>query len=150
MYPRGGFSRRDSAVKLRHLERWIEALRAIVKTYNERLAGADVVRPAELPWAQHVYHLYTVRADNRNALQAALLNEGIQTVIHYSTPVHLQPAYAGLGYGPNSLPESEKAAREVLSLPLYPELTESQVLTVLDALMETVPLKRSEAATEAT
>jgi len=87
-----------------------------------------------MPWARHVYHLYTLRADNRDALQAALLNAGIQTGIHYSTPVHLQPAYTTLGYGPNSLPESEKAAREVLSLPLYPELTESQIHTVADAL----------------
>jgi dTDP-4-amino-4,6-dideoxygalactose transaminase len=121
-------------VKLRHLERWTEARREIMKTYNERLAGADVIRPTEMPWARHVYHLYTLRADNRDALQATLLNEGIQTGIHYSTPVHLQPAYANLGYGPNSLPESEKAAQEVLSLPLYPELSEAQLQTVLLAL----------------
>jgi dTDP-4-amino-4,6-dideoxygalactose transaminase len=137
-YRMEGFQGAILRVKLRHLERWTETRRAIVKTYNERLAGTDVVRPAEMPWARHVYHLYTLRADNRDALQAALLNEGIQTGIHYSTPVHLQPAYTTLGYGPNSLPESEKAAREVLSLPLYPELTESQVQTVLDALTSVV------------
>lgn len=135
-YRMEGFQGAILQVKLRHLERWIEARRAIVKTYNERLAGADVVRPTEMPWARHVYHLYTLRADNRNALQAALLNEGIQTGIHYSTPVHLQPAYTGLGYGPNSLPESEKAAREVLSLPLYPELTDSQIEDVAKALTQ--------------
>ena len=129
-----GFQGAILRVKLRHLERWTETRRAIVKTYNEHLAGADVVRPAEMPWARHVYHLYTLRADNRNALRAALLNAGIQTGIHYSTPVHLQPAYANLGYKPNSFPESEKAAREVLSLPLYPELTESQVHIVSRAL----------------
>ena len=133
-YRMEGFQGAILRVKLRHLESWTETRRAIVKTYNEHLAGADVVRPAEMPWARHVYHLYTLRADNRNALQAALLNAGIQTGIHYSTPVHLQPAYANLGYGPNSLPESEKAAREVLSLPLYPELTESQIQTVTDTL----------------
>jgi dTDP-4-amino-4,6-dideoxygalactose transaminase len=149
-YRMEGFQGAILRVKLRHLERWIERRRAIVKTYNERLAGLDVVRPAEMPWARHVYHLYTLRSDNRDALQADLLNEGIQTGVHYSTPAHLQPAYAHLGYGPNSFPESKKAAREVLSLPLYPELTESQVQTVLDALTEIVPLKRSEATREAT
>jgi dTDP-4-amino-4,6-dideoxygalactose transaminase len=87
-----------------------------------------------MPWARHVYHLYTVRAKNRDALQATLLSEGIQTGVHYAIPVHLQPAYAHLGYGPNSLPESERAANEVLSLPLYPELTDSQVRTVTEAL----------------
>jgi dTDP-4-amino-4,6-dideoxygalactose transaminase len=117
-----GFQGAILRVKLRHLERWTETRRAIVKTYNEHLAGADVVRPAEMPWARHVYHLYTLRADNRNALQAALLNAGIQTGIHYSTPVHLQPAYANLGYKPNSFPESEKAAREVLSPPALPRV----------------------------
>ena len=149
-YRMEGFQGAILRVKLRHLERWIERRRAIVKTYNEQLAGLDVVRPAEMPWARHVYHLYTLRSDNRDALQADLLNEGIQTGVHYTTPAHLQPAYAHLGYGPNSFPESKKAAREVLSLPLYPELTESQVQTVLDALTEIVPLKRSEATREAT
>ncbi len=138
-YRMEGFQGAILRVKLRHLERWTETRRAIVKTYNDGLAGADVVRPIEMPWARHVYHLYTLRADNRDALQAALLNEGIQTGIHYSTPAHLQPAYANLGYRPNSLPESEKAAREVLSLPLYPELTECQVQTVLDALTRPAP-----------
>jgi dTDP-4-amino-4,6-dideoxygalactose transaminase len=121
-------------VKLRQLEKWTEARRGIVKKYDQRSAGSDLVRPAEMPWARHVYHLYTVRAKNRDALQATLLSEGIQTGVHYAIPVHLQPAYAHLGYGPNSLPESERAANEVLSLPLYPELTDSQVRTVTEAL----------------
>lgn len=121
-------------VKLRHLESWTEARRKIVRKYDQRLAGSDLVRPTEMAWARHVYHLYTVRAKNRDAMQAALLSEGIQTGVHYSTPVHLQRAYAHLGYGPNSLPQSERAANEVLSLPLYPELTDSQVRTVTEAL----------------
>jgi dTDP-4-amino-4,6-dideoxygalactose transaminase len=142
-YRMEGFQGAILRVKLRHLESWTETRRAIVKTYNEHLAGADVVRPAEMPWARHVYHLYTLRADNRNALQAALLNAGIQTGIHYSTPVHLQPAYANLGYGPNSLPESEKAAREVLSLPLYPELSDSQIEDVANAVMQATAVHKA-------
>jgi dTDP-4-amino-4,6-dideoxygalactose transaminase len=114
-----------------------------VKTYNERLAGADVVRPVEMPWARHVYHLYTLRSDNRNALQAALLNEGIQTGVHYSTPVHLQAAYTTLGYGPGSFPESERAAGEVLSLPLYPELSDSQIEDVAKAVMRARALHKA-------
>lgn len=133
-YRMEGFQGAILRVKLRHLEEWTEARRAIVRRYDECLADGDVVRPAEMPWASHVYHLYTVRANNRDALQAALLSEGIQTGVHYSIPVHLQPAYADLGFGPGSLPESEKAAREVLSLPVYPELTEPQIRIVSEAL----------------
>ena len=133
-YRMEGFQGAILRVKLRHLEEWTEARRAIVRRYDECLADGDVVRPAEMPWASHVYHLYTVRANNRDALQAALLSEGIQTGVHYSIPVHLQPAYADLGFGPGSLPESEKAAREVLSLPVYPELTEPQIRMVSEAL----------------
>jgi dTDP-4-amino-4,6-dideoxygalactose transaminase len=121
-------------VKLRHLDQWTEARRAIVSQYNQLLADSDVVRPTEMPWARHVYHLYTLRSGHRDALQAALLNEGIQTGVHYAIPVHLQTAYARLGYGGGSLPESEKAAGEVLSLPLYPELTQDQVQSVAQAL----------------
>jgi len=121
-------------VKLRHLEAWTEARRSIVKQYNGILADCDLVCPIEMSWARHVYHLYTVRAKNRNAMQTSLLDEGIQTGIHYAAPVHLQPAYTGLGYGPGSLPESERAAQEVLSLPLYPELTKSQIQTVAGAV----------------
>jgi dTDP-4-amino-4,6-dideoxygalactose transaminase len=141
-YRMEGFQGAILRVKLRHLESWTETRRAIVKTYNERLAGADVVRPTEMPWARHVYHLYTLRADNRDALHAALLNEGIQTGIHYSTPVHLQPAYAALGYGPGSFPESEKAAGEVLSLPLYPELSDSQIEDVAKAVVHATALHK--------
>ncbi|MFL6304347.1 MAG: DegT/DnrJ/EryC1/StrS family aminotransferase [Candidatus Sulfotelmatobacter sp.] len=142
-YRMEGFQGAILRVKLRHLESWTETRRAIVKTYNERLAGADVVRPTEMAWARHVYHLYTLRADNRDVLQAALLNEGIQTGIHYSTPVHLQPAYAALGYGPGSFPESEKAAREVLSLPLYPELSDSEIEDVAKAVVHATALHKA-------
>jgi dTDP-4-amino-4,6-dideoxygalactose transaminase len=125
-------------VKLRHLERWNEARRTIVGKYNQLLADSGVQRPPEMPWARHVYHLYTLRTENRNALQKALLDNGIQTGIHYALPVHLQPAYANLGYGPGALPQSEKAAEEVLSLPLYPEMTDDQIESVSQALTDLV------------
>jgi dTDP-4-amino-4,6-dideoxygalactose transaminase len=121
-------------VKLRHLDRWTEARRAIIEQYNQLLAGSKVERPAEMPWARHVYHLYTLRTAHRNTLQQSLQEKGIQTGIHYGVPVHLQPAYANLGYERGSLPRSEKAADEVLSLPLYPEMTDEQILSVARAV----------------
>jgi dTDP-4-amino-4,6-dideoxygalactose transaminase len=122
-------------VKLRHLERWTEVRRTIVSKYNQLLANAAIKRPIETPWARHVYHLYTLRSDRRDALQKALDGKGIQTGIHYAAPVHLQPAYANLGYGKNSLPQSEKAADEVLSLPLFPEMTDGQIEVVTQAVL---------------
>ncbi len=120
-------------VKLRHLESWTEARRTIAAKYNEFLADSELVRPSEMPWARHVYHAYTLRADDRDALQAALQEKGIQTGIHYPVPVHLQPAYAELVHT-LALPQSEKAAAEVLSLPLFPELTNDQIQRVATAL----------------
>jgi len=122
-------------VKLRHLDRWIEARRAIANQYNQLLSASKVDRPAEMTWSRHVYHLYTLRTAHRDALQKSLQDKGIQTGIHYSVPVHLQPAYANLGYGRGNLPESEKAADEVLSLPLYPEMTDDQIHMVARELV---------------
>jgi dTDP-4-amino-4,6-dideoxygalactose transaminase len=121
-------------VKLRHLEPWTEARRTIAAKYNQLLADSEVERPSEMPWARHVYHVYTLRTDDRDALQAALQEKGIQTGIHYPVPVHLQPAYAELVHTPLALPQAEKAAAEVLSLPLYPEMTDDQIQRVTQAL----------------
>jgi len=120
-------------VKLRHLDEWTKRRRALAEAYNNILSDFDVQKPFEMPGAQHVYHLYTIRSKDRDGLQNDLLSEGIQTAVHYAQPTHLQPAYADLGYGPGALPESEKAAWEVLSLPMYPELNEQQLLTVAHA-----------------
>jgi dTDP-4-amino-4,6-dideoxygalactose transaminase len=117
-------------VKLRHLEQWTERRRALAKAYNQALAEYDVERPAEMPWARHVYHLYTVRSKDRDGLQKALLEEGIQTAVHYAEPVHVQPAYSDLGYARGAFPEAEQAAGEVLSLPMYPEMTDEQIQQV--------------------
>lgn len=129
-YRMEGFQGAILGVKLRHLDRWTEARRAIVQKYNQQLAGCDVESPAEMPWARHVYHVYTLRSNHRDALRDTLSAEGVQTGIHYPIPVHLQPAYAGLGYGPGAFPHSEKAAAQVLSLPLFPEMTDAQVKAV--------------------
>ncbi len=123
-------------MKLRHLDQWTEARRAVVRKYNELLSDCEVETPKEMPWARHVYHVYTLRAGDRDSLQAALAAEGIQTGIHYPVPVHLQPAYADLGYGPGAFPQSEAAAKQVLSLPLYPELSSEAVTEVAGAVKE--------------
>jgi dTDP-4-amino-4,6-dideoxygalactose transaminase len=129
-YRMEGFQGAVLGVKLRHLARWTEARRTAVKRYNELLTGCDVQTPVEMPWAHHVYHVYTLRSKDRDSLHAALAEAGIQTGIHYPVPVHLQPAYADLGYGPGDFPVSERAAKEVLSLPLYPEMPPESVETV--------------------
>ena len=128
-------------VKLRHLENWIEARRAVAAQYNRMLADCGLELPAEMPWARHVYHVYTLRAENRDGLQAALRQDGIQTAVHYAVPAHLQPAYADLGYGEGSLPQSEAAARQVFSLPIYPELSEQSIAKVVAAVKKAVPHK---------
>jgi dTDP-4-amino-4,6-dideoxygalactose transaminase len=129
-YRMEGFQGAVLGVKLRHLDRWTEARRAVVQKYNQLLSGCDVQTPVEMPYARHVYHVYTLRSPDRDALQAALTSEGIQTGIHYPVPVHLQPAYSDLAYGHGAFPQSEKAANEVLSLPLFPEMTDAQIEAV--------------------
>lgn len=114
-------------VKLKYLEAWTEARRAHAHHYDRVLARTAVQTPVEMPYARHVYHLYEVRTPFRNRLQEALATKGIQTGLHYPIPVHLQPAWADLGYAPGDFPNAEAAAQELLSLPMFPELRESQL-----------------------
>jgi dTDP-4-amino-4,6-dideoxygalactose transaminase len=137
-YRMEGFQGAILRVKLRHLEQWTEARRAVVAQYNKHLADGGVERPSEMPWARHVYHVYTLRTDHRDGLQTALQAEGIQTGIHYPVPVHLQPAYADLGYGKGAFPHSEAAAGQVLSLPLYPELSSAAVAEVVGVVKKAI------------
>lgn len=123
-------------VKLRHLEAWTEARRAVAAHYDRLLAGSGVPTPEAMPYARHVYHIYAVRTPDRAAWQTALHDLGIQTGIHYPTPVHLLPAFADLGYEAGQFPHSEQAANEVLSLPLFPEMTAAQCEMVSRAVWE--------------
>jgi dTDP-4-amino-4,6-dideoxygalactose transaminase len=133
-YRMEGFQGAILRVKLRHLERWTEARRAVARKYDELLANCGLQLPVEMPWARHVYHVYTLRTDDRDGLKSALQAEGIQTAIHYAIPAHLQPAYADLGYSRGDIPQSEKAANQVLSLPIYPELSEQAILHVANGV----------------
>jgi dTDP-4-amino-4,6-dideoxygalactose transaminase len=115
-------------VKLRHLEAWTELRRARAREYDALLTDAGGIKvPEQLAGRRHVYHIYAVRSAERDELQRMLQAEGIQTGLHYPIPVHLQEAHADLGYHVGDFPESEAAAREVLSLPMFPELTGAQV-----------------------
>jgi dTDP-4-amino-4,6-dideoxygalactose transaminase len=109
-------------VKLGHLDSWTVARRANANLYSQLLSDSEVIKPREMPYAHHVYHLYVVRTIHRDALQQALLRQDIQTGLHYPIPVHLQPAYADLGYRAGDFLRSEQIAREILSLPMYAEL----------------------------
>ncbi len=123
------------SVKLKHLERWTELRRAHARHYAELLSGmGDLRLPKEAPHRRHVFHVYAVRSSKRNAWQQALANQGIHTGLHYPIPVHLQRAYADLGYRRGDFPHAELAANEVLSLPIYPEMNAGQVEAVAAAL----------------
>ncbi|MBZ5679391.1 MAG: DegT/DnrJ/EryC1/StrS family aminotransferase [Acidobacteriia bacterium] len=128
-------------VKLRHLEQWTDARRAHAMQYDQLLANSGVETPKQMPWARHVYHVYTVLTDNRDELKAELEAEGIQTAIHYPVPAHLQPAFADLGYRTGAFPHSEVASRRVLSLPLYPELSAQAIWEVASAVRKAVSAK---------
>ncbi len=121
-------------VKLRHLGQWTADRQRHALKYNELLAGSVVCTPAAMAYGSHVYHLYVVRTRNRAALQEFFSANGIQSGIHYPFPVHVLPAHADLGYQRGDFPVAEAAAEEVLSLPMFPELTDSQIQEVCSAI----------------
>lgn len=110
-------------VKLRHLEAWTKARRTAAAMYDKLFAGSAVATPEVMSYARHVYHIYAIRTRQRQTWQESLLADGIHTGIHYPIPVHLLPAFADLGYKAGQFPHSEQAANEVLSLPMFAELT---------------------------
>jgi dTDP-4-amino-4,6-dideoxygalactose transaminase len=126
-------------VKLRHLETWTEARRAVARNYDRLLADSGVPTPQMLADVRHVFHIYAIRTARRQACHEALLAQGIQTGIHYPIPVHLLPAFTDLGYRAGQFPHAEQAAREVLSLPMFAELTMDQCEEVVRAVREVVP-----------
>ena len=121
--------------KLPHLDAWSAKRREHAAYYDQALADVSAVRtPYVSPENESIFNQYTIRAERRDELQAALSAKKIGSKIYYPVPLHLQPCFAYLGYREGSFPESERAAREVLSLPIYPELAESQLAEVADAI----------------
>jgi dTDP-4-amino-4,6-dideoxygalactose transaminase len=122
-------------VKLKYLEAWTGRRRAIAAIYRQHLAGlGDIVLPAEFPGVVHVYHLFTIRTKQRAALQKFLAEKEIATTIAYPVPLHFQEAYRQLGYHAGDFPVSEQAAEECLSLPIFAEMTDDQVLYVCESV----------------
>jgi dTDP-4-amino-4,6-dideoxygalactose transaminase len=131
-------------VKLKRLDEWNEARRRNACMYSELLEGSPVATPGEAQYAKHVYHLYVIRSRHRDRLQTYLKDRGIATGIHYPLPVHLQGAWHAASYGMESLPVTERYVGEVLSLPMYPELTEESIQRVAQAIREFQGEHRSE------
>jgi dTDP-4-amino-4,6-dideoxygalactose transaminase len=123
-------------VKLPHLDAENETRRRIAAIYDSILAETALALPKTSPDGTHVYHQYVIRTPRRDALRTYLREKGIGTLIHYPVPVHHQPAYAGRSRGEELLPNTEKIAGQILSLPMYPELREEQALIVAEEIRE--------------
>jgi dTDP-4-amino-4,6-dideoxygalactose transaminase len=117
-------------VKLKYLDQWNGERRKKALMYKRMFEGTEVRCPVEKEQARHVYHLFVIRTKKRNALQVFLKEKGIETLIHYPVPIHLQRAYMELGYRRGDLPVTEKVAHEILSLPFYSELTTEEMREV--------------------
>jgi len=125
-------------VKMKYIEDWTEARRAVASQYDRLLAGHPYRRPAPPTYSRHVYHVYAIEVAERDEALAKLHAAGISTGIHYPVPVHLQKAYAGLGYKAGDLPVTELLAGRFLSLPIYAELQPDQISTVISELQKAV------------
>jgi dTDP-4-amino-4,6-dideoxygalactose transaminase len=124
--------------KLPYLDEW-NALRVRAATfYDDMLSSADVVPPQRGPGGTHVYHLYVVRVRDRDRVRRELGEMGIQTGIHYAVPLHLEPAFAGLGYSAGDFPVAERAAESIISLPMYPYIGEEEVARVSQSVVDVV------------
>ncbi|MGH9701794.1 MAG: DegT/DnrJ/EryC1/StrS family aminotransferase, partial [Candidatus Acidiferrales bacterium] len=133
-YRMEGFQGAVLRVKLRHLLQWTEKRRQLAQEYRRLLAGVRVKLPQDDPRDECVYHLFVIFVNDRCCMQSKLAAQGIDTLIHYPRPLHLQPAYVSLGYPKGTFPHSERAAESVLSLPLFPEMSSEQVAYVCSAV----------------
>ena len=126
-------------IKLGHLPDWNRARRAAAQRYDELLAGVEGVAPISAGGdVEAVYHLYVIEVDNRDAVKAKLAEAGVDTGIHYPVPIHLQPAYAHLGYVRGDFPVAERLADRILSLPMFPEITAPQIDYVAEQVAKAV------------
>jgi dTDP-4-amino-4,6-dideoxygalactose transaminase len=128
------------SVKLKYLPGWNQSRREHARKYNELFAAAEtnIITPYEPSWSKAVHHLYVIQVENREAVQTTLAEENIGTGIHYPIPLHLQKAYTNLGYRLGDLPVCEKAAERILSLPMFPALSEADQARVVHAVVRSV------------
>jgi dTDP-4-amino-4,6-dideoxygalactose transaminase len=122
--------------KLKHLAEWNDARRKHAALYRELLKGTPAVPMVECPDAYAIYHLFVVRAPQRDALQVHLKNEGIFTGIHYPVPIHMQNAMAHLGYQEGDFPHTEQVVKEILSLPMFAELTDDDIARIAGSVKD--------------
>ena len=136
------------SVKLRHLAKWNESRRALAHSYHQLFADAkdSLIVPVEAAWTKGVYHLYVVRVQDREALQAHLAEAGIATGVHYPIPLHLQKAYQHLGYQRGAFPVTERVAAEIVSLPMFPQLSHTLQKEVVEKVVEFVESKQTVAS----
>jgi dTDP-4-amino-4,6-dideoxygalactose transaminase len=121
-------------VKLKYLDKWNDMRRKNAHIYDNLITNSKIIKPKEAPYCRHVYHLYVVRASKRDELSKYLKENGIQTLIHYPVPVHRQEAYLDLGIKKGRYKTAETCAKQILSLPMFPELSEKEIQTVANAL----------------
>lgn len=121
-------------IKLKHLSQWTKERQRVGRRYHDLLADTPLQLPKEAPWAESAYHLYVVRHPRRDELKKHLEANKVGCALHYPLPLHLQKCYANLGYKEGAFPVAEKAAKECLSLPIYPELTEAQIQRVSEVV----------------
>jgi dTDP-4-amino-4,6-dideoxygalactose transaminase len=134
-----GFQAGVLNVKLKRLTAWNEARRNHAQLYNKLLANLDgVIIPRDANYAKHVYHVYPIRSQKRDELINALTENQIHCGIHYPVPIHLQEAYKFLGYSEGTFPVAERYAKELISLPMYPELTHQQQKQIVDRIKQFV------------
>jgi len=123
-------------VKLPHLDAWNERRRQLAQMYTEKLAGLDIGTPVVGPGAEHVYHMYIVRTERRDEVQQFLIDQDVGCAVYYPVPLHLTTPCRSLGYSEGDFPESEKASRETLALPMFPEMEEAQIDRVVSVLRQ--------------
>lgn len=121
-------------LKLRHLDDWNKRRQSLAREYSAALAGLPITLPTEITGRQHVFHLYSIQSDRREALKTYLQEQGISAGLHYPIPLHLLPALQSLGHHEKDFPQSEQLARQTLSLPLYPFMTSDDIAYVAKAV----------------
>lgn len=124
------------AVKLKYLDKWNDERRAAAAAYSSELAGSSITPPTEMAYGRHVYHLYVIQSDMRESLRERLTAAGIESGLHYPTPLHLQEAYKSLGYNKGDFPVTEKLVSKILSIPIYPGIRPNAIEKIVSELAE--------------
>jgi dTDP-4-amino-4,6-dideoxygalactose transaminase len=131
------------SVKLKYLDHWNDQRRQAAAAYSAALVNTDIAIPTEMDYGRHVYHLYVVQSNSRDALRQQLANEGIESGLHYPIPLHLQKAYSSLGYKEGDFPVTERVKSRILSLPMYPGIRAEAIERVVSGLQESCHVSRA-------